>query len=58
MFAAAGAVTERIRFVTDLLIGSARSTAELAKQAATTHELTGGRLILASASAGGRPTTG
>jgi len=46
VFAAAGAVTERIRFVSDVLIAPARSTAELAKQAATVHQLTGGRLTL------------
>jgi alkanesulfonate monooxygenase SsuD/methylene tetrahydromethanopterin reductase-like flavin-dependent oxidoreductase (luciferase family) len=43
VFAAAGAVTERIRFV---LIAPARSTAELAKQAASVDQLTGGRLTL------------
>jgi len=46
VFAAAGAVTERIRFLSNVLIGPARSTAELAKQAATVQELTGGRLTL------------
>ncbi|MGY1709213.1 LLM class flavin-dependent oxidoreductase [Geodermatophilus sp. SYSU D00758] len=46
VFAAAGAVTERIRFLSNVLIAPARSTAELAKQAATVHELTGGRLTL------------
>ncbi|WP_409330151.1 LLM class flavin-dependent oxidoreductase [Trujillonella humicola] len=46
VFAAAGAVTERIQFVSDVLIAPARSTAELAKQAATVQELTGGRLTL------------
>jgi alkanesulfonate monooxygenase SsuD/methylene tetrahydromethanopterin reductase-like flavin-dependent oxidoreductase (luciferase family) len=46
VFAAAGAVTERIRFLTNVLIAPARSTAELAKQAATVQELTGGRLTL------------
>ncbi len=46
VFGAAGAVTERIRFFTDVLIAPARSTAELAKQAATVHSITGGRLTL------------
>jgi alkanesulfonate monooxygenase SsuD/methylene tetrahydromethanopterin reductase-like flavin-dependent oxidoreductase (luciferase family) len=46
VFAAAGAVTERIRFVSNVLIGPTRSTAELAKQAATVQQLTGGRLTL------------
>jgi alkanesulfonate monooxygenase SsuD/methylene tetrahydromethanopterin reductase-like flavin-dependent oxidoreductase (luciferase family) len=46
VFAAAGAVTERIRFVSDVLIAPARSAAELAKQAATVQEITGGRLTL------------
>lgn len=46
VFAAAGAVTERIRFLTNVLISPARSTSELAKQAATVDQLTGGRLTL------------
>ena len=46
VFAAAGAVTERIRFVTDILLAPTRSAAELAKQAASVQELTGGRLTL------------
>lgn len=46
VFAAAGAVTERIRFLSNVLIGPARTTAELAKQAATVDQLTGGRLSL------------
>ena len=46
VFAAAGAVTERIRFLSNALIAPARSTAELAKQAATVDQLTGGRLTL------------
>jgi alkanesulfonate monooxygenase SsuD/methylene tetrahydromethanopterin reductase-like flavin-dependent oxidoreductase (luciferase family) len=46
VFAAAGAVTERIRFLSNILLAPTRSTAELAKQAATVHELTGGRLTL------------
>ncbi len=53
VFAAAGAVTERIRFLSNVLIGPTRSTAELAKQAATVQELTGGRLTL-GVSPGGR----
>lgn len=35
VFAAAGAVTERIRFLSNVLIAPARSAAELAKQAAS-----------------------
>ena len=46
LFAAAGAVTERIRFLPDVLIAPARSTAELAKQALSVDQLTGGRLTL------------
>ena len=46
VFAAAGAVTERIRFLSNVLIAPARSTAELAKQATTVDQLTGGRLTL------------
>ncbi len=46
LFAAAGAVTERIRFLPNVLIAPARSTAELAKQAASVDQLTGGRLTL------------
>lgn len=46
VFAAAGAVTERIRFLPNVLIAPARSTAELVKQAATVDQLTGGRLTL------------
>ncbi|MDQ6927096.1 MAG: LLM class flavin-dependent oxidoreductase [Actinomycetota bacterium] len=46
LFAAAGAVTERIRFLTNVLIAPARSTAELAKQAASVDLLTNGRLTL------------
>jgi alkanesulfonate monooxygenase SsuD/methylene tetrahydromethanopterin reductase-like flavin-dependent oxidoreductase (luciferase family) len=46
LFAAAGAVTERIRFLTNVLITPARSAAELAKQAATVDQLTNGRLTL------------
>lgn len=46
VFAAAGAVTERIRFLSNILIAPARSAAELAKQAASVDQLTGGRLTL------------
>lgn len=46
VFAAAGAVTDRIRFVSNVLIAPARSSAELAKQAASVDQLTGGRLTL------------
>jgi alkanesulfonate monooxygenase SsuD/methylene tetrahydromethanopterin reductase-like flavin-dependent oxidoreductase (luciferase family) len=46
VFAAAGAVTERIQLLTNILIGPSRSTAELAKQAATVDQLSGGRLTL------------
>ncbi|HEX2063318.1 MAG TPA: LLM class flavin-dependent oxidoreductase, partial [Acidimicrobiales bacterium] len=46
VFAAAGAVTERIRFLPNVLVAPARSSAELAKQAATVDQLTGGRLTL------------
>jgi alkanesulfonate monooxygenase SsuD/methylene tetrahydromethanopterin reductase-like flavin-dependent oxidoreductase (luciferase family) len=46
LMAAAGAVTERIRFLPNVLIAPARSTADLAKQAASVQLLTGGRLTL------------
>lgn len=46
VFAAAGAVTEHIRFMTNVMIAPARSSAELAKQAATVDQLTNGRLTL------------
>lgn len=46
VFAAAGAVTERIRFMSNVLIAPPRSAAELAKQAASVDQLTGGRLTL------------
>jgi alkanesulfonate monooxygenase SsuD/methylene tetrahydromethanopterin reductase-like flavin-dependent oxidoreductase (luciferase family) len=54
VFAAAGAVTERIRFTSNIMVSPVRSTAELAKQAATVQELTGGRLTL-GLGVGGRP---
>ena len=46
VFAAAAAVTERIRFFSNVLISPARSTAELAKQAATVDQISDGRLTL------------
>ncbi len=46
VFAAVGAVTERVKLLSNVLIAPARSTAELAKQAATVQELSGGRLTL------------
>jgi alkanesulfonate monooxygenase SsuD/methylene tetrahydromethanopterin reductase-like flavin-dependent oxidoreductase (luciferase family) len=54
VLAAAGAVTERIGLMSNILLAPTRSTAELAKQASSVHELTGGRLTLGVAT-GGRP---
>ncbi len=44
--AAAGAVTERVRLMPNVLLAPTRSSAELAKQAATVDQVTGGRLTL------------
>jgi alkanesulfonate monooxygenase SsuD/methylene tetrahydromethanopterin reductase-like flavin-dependent oxidoreductase (luciferase family) len=46
VLAAAAAVTERIGLLTDILLAPTRSTPELAKQAATVQQLSGGRLTL------------
>jgi alkanesulfonate monooxygenase SsuD/methylene tetrahydromethanopterin reductase-like flavin-dependent oxidoreductase (luciferase family) len=46
VLAAAGAVTDRIRLLPNILLAPTRSTAELAKQAATVQELSAGRLTL------------
>ncbi|HLI55535.1 MAG TPA: LLM class flavin-dependent oxidoreductase [Actinomycetota bacterium] len=45
-FAAAGAVTGRIRFLSNVLLAPSRTTAELAKQSASVDQITGGRLTL------------
>jgi alkanesulfonate monooxygenase SsuD/methylene tetrahydromethanopterin reductase-like flavin-dependent oxidoreductase (luciferase family) len=52
VLAAAGVVTERIGLMSNILLAPTRSTVELAKQAATVHELTGGRLVLGVATGG------
>ncbi|MCW2705138.1 MAG: class flavin-dependent oxidoreductase [Blastococcus sp.] len=52
VLAAAGAVTERIGLMSNILLAPTRSTAELAKHAATVHELTGRRLTLGVATGG------
>ncbi|MFI5593970.1 LLM class flavin-dependent oxidoreductase [Amycolatopsis sp. NPDC051758] len=51
--AVAAGATRRIRLTTTVLLGATRSPTVLAKQAATLHELSGGRLELGLA-AGGR----
>src|SRR5687767_13492069 len=46
LFAAAGAMTRRIKFLSNVHIAPTRSAAELAKQAATVDQLTSGRFTL------------
>ena len=50
--AAAAAVTEKARLTTSILLAPLRRTAVLAKQAASVHELSGGRLVLGLAPGG------
>jgi alkanesulfonate monooxygenase SsuD/methylene tetrahydromethanopterin reductase-like flavin-dependent oxidoreductase (luciferase family) len=46
MLAAAAAVTKRVNLVTNIVLAASRQPALLAKEAATIHEISGGRLIL------------
>jgi alkanesulfonate monooxygenase SsuD/methylene tetrahydromethanopterin reductase-like flavin-dependent oxidoreductase (luciferase family) len=50
--AAASAVTERIRLMTDILLAPLRNPAQLAKQAATLDSISDGRLVLGLAPGG------
>jgi alkanesulfonate monooxygenase SsuD/methylene tetrahydromethanopterin reductase-like flavin-dependent oxidoreductase (luciferase family) len=52
--AAAGAVTERIELLTNVLLAPTRNTVLLAKEAASVDQISGGRLTLGLA-VGGRP---